>query len=80
MAVTNGSTSVHEATYELEPGAARIVYDLREANPDGIEQFRIEATLGERTESVTVRTNRCHGEVHVSITEGGDLFATYSIC
>lgn len=80
LAVEQGSEMPHEATYDLDPGADRELYNLRETDPDGIESFTVRATLGDQEETVGVRTNACHGHVVLWITEAGDLEMTYAIC
>ncbi len=80
LAVEQDGETLHEATYDLEPDADRELYNLRETDPDGIESFTVRATLGDREESVDVRTDACHGHVVVYADEGGDLGMTYAIC
>jgi hypothetical protein len=70
---------VHEATHEAPPGSDREVYNLRAADPDGIESFEIAAERGDASESVTVQTSECYGHVIVSVDEEG-LGVTYSVC
>ena len=70
---------VHEATYEAPPGSDREVYNLRAADPDGIESFEIAAERGDASESVTVQTSECYGHVIVSVDDEG-LGVTYSVC
>jgi hypothetical protein len=72
--------TVHEKTYTLAPGAEREVYTLAEADPDGIESFRVSATARNTTESVAIETNVCYGGAHVEVTEDGTLYPYYSIC
>ena len=72
--------TVYEATETFEPGADRDVYSLAEADPDGIESFRIVASGLNTTESVTVRTSACYGNAYVEVTEEGELFPYYAIC
>lgn len=48
--------TVFETTAELPPGGERVAYNLREADPDGVETFRVCAELvgvGTTTETVT---------------------------
>lgn len=80
LTVSRDGTTVHEATHDLSPGADREVYNLREADPDGIETFTVAATLGDRTGSATVETSGCYGSVVVVVQKDGELFVTYSIC
>ena len=70
---------VHEATHEAPPGSDREVYNLRAADPDGVESFEIAAERGDASESVTVQTSDCYGNVIVMIDEEG-LGVTYAIC
>ncbi|RLM94580.1 hypothetical protein D3D02_00940 [Halobellus sp. Atlit-38R] len=72
--------TVHEATYTLEPGAERDVYNLSAAEPTGIEPFRIVATARNTTESVTIETSACYGNAYVEITDEGELYPYYAIC
>ena len=70
---------VHEATHEAPPGSDREVYNLRAADPDGVESFEIAAERGDASESVTVQTSECYGHVIVSI-DGEGPGVTYSVC
>ena len=71
---------VHKATHEAPPGSDREVYNLRAADPDGIESFEIAAERGDASESVTVQTSECYGHVIVGFTEEDGLFVTYAVC
>ena len=75
---TNGT--VHEGTYAIDPGGERGVYNIAEADPDGIESFRVTATARNSTESVTVETHACHGDVYVEVLEDGTVYPSYPIC
>jgi hypothetical protein len=70
---------VHKATHEAPPGSDREVYNLRAADPDGVESFEIVAERGDTSDSVTVQTSECYGHVIVRVDEGG-LGVTYSVC
>ncbi|WP_336022127.1 hypothetical protein [Halobellus salinisoli] len=72
--------TVYDETSTFEPGADREVYNLADANPDGVESFRVIATAMNTTESVTTETNKCYGSAHVEITENGELYPYYAIC
>ncbi len=72
--------TVHEGTYTLEPGEQREVYTLAEADPDGIESFRVTATARNTTESVAIETHACHGDAYVEVLEDGTLYPYYAIC
>jgi hypothetical protein len=75
---TNGT--VHEGAYTLDPGEEREVYNLADAEPDGIEPFRVIATARNTTDSVTVETHACHGDVYVELLEDGTVYPSYAIC
>lgn len=72
--------TVHEGTDEVAAGEERAVYGTAEATPDGIERFSVTATALNTTESVTIETSRCYGNVHVEITAEGGLSPYYAIC
>ena len=72
--------TVYEATETVAPGEDREAYNLREAEPDGVEAFTIEARMGEETGSVEVETSACYGLVEVGVNEDGTLYPTYAIC
>lgn len=82
VTVTREATNetVHEATYDLAAGDEEIVYDTAEASPDGIERFTVTASARNATESVTIETSRCYGNVYVEITDEGELYPYYAIC
>jgi hypothetical protein len=77
---------LHEATNEtvydesvtLLPGE-RVVYNTAEADPDGIEAFRVVAERGGDRASVTIETSECYGDAIVSATDRG-VDTTYSVC
>jgi hypothetical protein len=72
--------TVHEGTYTLDAGEQRVVYNTAEADPDGIEAFRVIATARNTTESVTIETNACYGGASVEVLEDGTLYPYYAIC
>jgi hypothetical protein len=72
--------TVYDETLTLEPGEERTVYNLEDADPDGIESFRVTATARNTTESVTIQTNACYGNAYVEIQDDGTLYPYYAIC
>jgi len=80
--VTRDATNetVHRATYEVEPAEPITVYNLSDANPDGIEPFTVVVTARNATERVTIETNRCYGDVYGEIQNEGGLYVYYEIC
>lgn len=78
--ITQDGETIDTVTHESNPDANDVVYNLRQADPDGIEEYDVTATLGNQSETVKVRTNDCFGDVNVVIQSDGSLFVTYSIC
>lgn len=79
IARESGET-VYDETQELAPGADREIYNLEDADPDGVETFAVRTATGDQTGSVQVETSGCYGRVEIRITEDGTLDPTYSIC
>jgi hypothetical protein len=71
---------VYEETHEIDPKSDRDVYNLQEADPDGVEAFTVTAEIDGQQESATVETNECYGNAFVAIAEDGEFYVTYSIC
>jgi hypothetical protein len=71
---------VYEETREIAPETERNVYNLKRADPDGIEAFVIAAERGGTRESATVETSECYGDAFVAIAEDGEFYVTYEIC
>ena len=69
-----------EVVHKAPPGSDREVYNLRAADPDGIESFDIAAKRSDASDSVGVRTSECYGHVIVGFTEEDGLFVTYAVC
>ncbi|MFA1610565.1 hypothetical protein [Halobellus rubicundus] len=72
--------TVYDETATFEPGADRDVYNVREANPDGIESFRVTATGLNATGSVTIETSACYTGAYVEVTDEGELYPFHGIC
>ena len=72
--------TVYEATHTLDPSAEREAYDVSDADPDGIESFRIVASALNATERTTISTNACYGDVYVRVDADGTLAVFHSIC
>lgn len=78
--VRQNGTLVDSVTHDASAGSDAVVYNLRKAEPDGIEPFSITATVGNQTESVSVRTDDCFGDVNVNIRSDGELSVGFEIC
>lgn len=88
--------SVFDETLTVAPDTEREVYNLKQADPDGVETFTICGELaGPTTEQepadtetpeapvrdcITMRTDACHGTAHVTVQGSGELGVIYSIC
>jgi hypothetical protein len=72
--------TVHEATYDLAPGAEREVYSTAEADPDGVEAFRVVVAARGQTGSVTIETDACYGGAFGTVREDGRLDVFYAVC
>lgn len=72
--------TVHDETYALESGDDVHAYTLSEADPDGIESFRIVVTARNETQNVTVETNACYGDAYAELQDEGQLYLYYEIC
>lgn len=73
------------------PGVEFTRYNLREADPEGVEPFRICAELVGDSETTAseeskhrdcslVRTSECYGDIHVTVREEGSLAVIYVVC
>jgi hypothetical protein len=82
VSVVRESTNetVHEGSYDLEPGAERTVYNTSAADPDGIERFTVVVTARGTTERVDIETSQCYGEAYGEVQSDGSLYLYYSIC
>lgn len=72
--------TVHEETYELRPGEEVVAYNLSDADPEGIESFRVVVTARNETGEITIETNDCYGDAYAEIQDDGDLSVYYAIC
>jgi hypothetical protein len=72
--------TVYDEVHSLQPGEETTVYNTRDAEPDGIEQFTVVVTARGASEQVGLETNGCYGGVSAWITDDGDLSSTYAIC
>jgi hypothetical protein len=72
--------TVHETTYDLAPDEERAVYSTAEADPDGIEAFRVVVTARGQTRAVTVETDACYGGAYGVVRPDGTLDVFYAVC
>lgn len=88
------SETVFDETREVAAGTEVEVYNLKQADPEGIEGFRVCGRLvdseggttttaseeSERRDCETLRTSECYADAHVTIQEDGSLAVIYAIC
>lgn len=79
--VDGGSDEVvYESTHELEPKGSKYVYNLNEANPDGVERFKVVGEADEQTAWRFVATSECYTDCGIVIRESGELVVERPIC
>lgn len=83
--------TVFETTGEFSRGE-HTIYNLTEADPEGVEEFRVCAELvtskttaaattdSPRRDCVTLATNECYGSAYVEPQEDGSVRIVYAIC
>lgn len=84
--------TVFETTTEASAGEYTL-YNLREADPEGVEAFRVCAELVEaetagtetatqspRRDCATIRTSECYGNAHVTVEDDDSVQIIYTIC
>lgn len=76
----DGGDVVHESDHDLDPGDDYEAYNLREADPEGVERFDVIVEAGDARREISVRTNECYGNARVGFDAAGELFASYDIC
>ena len=76
----DGGDVVHESVHDVAPGAEFEAYNLRSADPDGVERFTLAVESGDQREETPVQTSECYGDVRFSVDTGGELTAIYAVC
>lgn len=75
--------TVFETTARASP-AERTLYNLRQADPEGVESFRMCAELvgteSQRRDCATVSTSACYGDAHVTVGNDGAVRIVYAVC
>lgn len=79
IARESGET-VYDETVAIEAGEDREIYNIEDADPDGVEAFDVRAAMDGQTESVRVETSACYGLVDIGINGNGEFRMTYAIC
>ncbi|MFC6953694.1 hypothetical protein [Halorubellus litoreus] len=79
--VDDGSDEVvHESTEDLDPGGTAYVYNLNEANPDGVERFKVTGETDEQTTWRFMATSECYTDCGIVRRENGELVVERPIC
>lgn len=71
---------VHNDSYEVPPNSDEIVYNLREADPEGIETFTITASYDNMTARTEVETNECYAGALIGVNRIGKLGGSRTLC
>ncbi|WP_227352823.1 hypothetical protein [Haladaptatus salinisoli] len=83
--------TAYDETHELSSGGGVRAYNLKQADPDGVEAFSVcgelvdSATTGAPTTNsprrgcATIRTSKCYGSAHVTVRDDG-VQVVYAIC
>lgn len=72
---------IYEERHSIAPDEDVGVYDFRDAPTEGVETYTITGQLEKgRRDSVSYRTNRCHGNPIVYVNNEGKIHASYSMC
>lgn len=71
--------TVHDETYQLDPGDSREVYNTRMASPDGIETFEIRWTFQNDTGRSGISTANCQ-QVELVIQGDGTVSELVAVC
>lgn len=77
--VTTGET-VHNQTHTVQPNETLTAYNTRQADPDGIEEFSVSVAADDSTDSLTLETDQCWGDVLARVTESDGVDMVYAIC
>lgn len=73
-------TVVHDQSHEISANGEIVAYDTADANPDGIETFRVTCTFEDQTETVTIETSECYGWAEFVVDAEDELRGLYTIC
>jgi hypothetical protein len=76
--------TVHNQTYTLQPSQSLdktvTAYNTRQANPDGIETFNVSVTANGSSDSFTVETDMCQGDITAQVTESDGINWGWAEC
>lgn len=74
------NTTVHNNSYQVTPGTDRTVYNIAEAQPNGIEVFTVAVTARNTTMRTTIETDKCHRGAFAEVQQDGSLYVDHVIC
>ncbi|ERG94290.1 hypothetical protein [Haloquadratum walsbyi] len=83
IVVENPTTGIelYNDSFSIAPNSEQeSVYNLKQLNPNGVQNYRVVAEYNNTRDSMTIRTNDCHSDANVEITKDGNLRSYYYIC
>ncbi|WP_161973161.1 hypothetical protein [Halostella litorea] len=77
--------TVFERTVDVAAGATRSVYNLKRADPDGVERFEVCGSLvggsgDSGSDCVTIATSECYADAEITVRESGEVRVIYAVC
>jgi len=73
-------TVVHDQTHTVQPEETATIYNTRQADPDGIEEFNLSVATNGSTDSLSMKTNECWGDVVARVSASDGVSLVYAIC
>jgi hypothetical protein len=73
-------TVVHDQTHTVQPEETATIYNTRQADPDGIEEFNLSVATNGSTDSLRMKTNECWGDVVARVSASDGVSLVYAIC
>ena len=73
-------TVVHDQSHEIPANSEVLAYDTADANPDGVEAFRVTAEFDGDSKQVRIETSKCYGWAEFVISAEDEFRASYAIC
>jgi hypothetical protein len=71
---------VHDRTHTVAAGETKTVYDTADANPTGVDSFRVTAAFEGESKEVGIETSECYGSAQFVVSSENELRASYTIC
>ena len=77
---TDEAAVYHAETYTVDPHTETDVFDFASLDLEGDRRLVVTATYDGTTDSVTIRTVACYGDVLVAFSPEDGFVLTYSVC